>query len=90
MSYSMLATYTGYVYASIHFDNASVIWPSQRQLKGKSKGQQGVNKSYAGFAVGNLVHTKLKMSDASALDIEFIVAERNQSNEQKKETCKTL
>ena len=90
MSYAILATYTEYVFASIHFDNVSFIRPSQRQLKGKSKGQQAVNKSYAGFAVGNLVHIRLEMSDASVLDIELIVAERNQRQEQKKETCKTL
>ena len=84
MSYSILAPYTEYVFASIHFDNVLFIWPSQRQLNGKSKGQQAVNKSYAGFVVGNLVHIKLEMSDASALDVEFIVAERNQIKEQKK------
>ena len=90
MSYSILATYTEYVVASINFDNVLFIWPSQRQLKGKSKGQQAVNKSYAGFAVGNLVHIKLEMSDASALDIELIVAERNQNKEYKRKDMQDI
>eukprot|EP00973_Karenia_brevis_P032355 4460053-Karenia_brevis.AAC.1 len=72
-----------YVFALIYFDNVLFVWPNQRPSKGKTKGQQSVNKSYGGFAVGNLLTIKLEMSDSSASDIELVVAERNQMKEQK-------
>ena len=83
VSYSILASYEDYVLALINFENVLFIWPTQKQVKGKSKGQQGVTKSYAGFAVGNLVQLEVQLSHATNLAIEVIVAERNFSKESK-------
>eukprot|EP00973_Karenia_brevis_P027998 3855943-Karenia_brevis.AAC.1 len=90
MSYSILATYADYVFASIYFDNVLFVWPNQTPSKGNTQGQQAVSKSYGGFAVGNLLTIKLEMSDSSALDIELIVAESNQMKEQKRKSLQDI
>ena len=83
VSYSILAQYEIYVFASINFEDVEFIWPTRQKPKGNRKGQEDLSKKYAGFVVCNLVQIEVRLSNATHFTIDLIVTERNFSQEVK-------